>query len=44
MAMPQSRAELNQIIKEQVDMAIGAPQIAAIGRLVDSSGSSTSSL
>ena len=33
MAMPQTRAELNQIIEEQVGLAIGAPQIVNIGRL-----------
>ena len=33
MAMPQTRAELNQIIEEHFGLAIGAPQIANIGRL-----------
>ena len=32
MAMPQSRAELNQIVEDQVGLAIGAPQIANIGK------------
>ena len=33
MAMPQTRAELNQIIEEQVGLAIGASQIVNIGKL-----------
>ena len=35
MAMPQSRSDLDQIIEQQVKHAIGAPQIEAIGRLVE---------
>ena len=35
MAMPSSRAELDQVIEQQVGLAIGAPQIEAIRKLTD---------
>ena len=35
MAMPSSRAELDQIIEQQVGHAIGAPQIEAIRKLTE---------
>ena len=35
LAMPQTRAELNAAIEEQVQYLLGPSQIASIGRLVE---------
>ena len=39
-AMPETRAELNAVIEEQVQFLLGPPQIAGIGKLVEHFGKS----
>ena len=38
MAIPQTRADLDAVIEDRVRIAIGAPQIASIGKLTDHFG------